>query len=111
MAADEAHASAIKTERDILQIQFLWKRANRGGRFPKKIPARQVRKTVVGMPNIFRAAKASRMPPSHDSFRQGCPSRLISRKDAKIAKPQRRVKCFGRAFVSLRSLRLYVKGF
>src|SRR5919205_4382883 len=35
----------------------------------------------------------------------------VSRKDAKIAKTQRRVKCFGRAFASLRSLRLCVKLF
>jgi len=33
----------------------------------------------------------------------------ISRKGAKIAKTQRRVKCFGRAFAPLRSLRLCVK--
>src|SRR6185369_7876331 len=33
----------------------------------------------------------------------------ISRKDAKIAKAQRRVKLVGRAFASLRSLRLCVK--
>src|SRR6185369_17911191 len=33
----------------------------------------------------------------------------FSRKDAKIAKAQRRVKCIGRAFASLRSLRLCVK--
>ena len=35
--------------------------------------------------------------------------RNVSRKGAKDAKTQRRVKCFGRAFASLRSLRLCLK--